>query len=211
MTHRACLVAGSFIAVSLTAAVAQAEPETHDGFFLRLGANVGPGSVSETIEVGGTEGPEASFSGLTFGFDLMLGGTPAPGLVIGGALLTTTTSDPSFEQGSVKGTADGTLLMAGVAAFANYYFDPTQGLHGQLILGYGAVDFVRPNGASGGGNDPTGLLAGLGVGYDFWLGGEWSVGPFARVLYGSMGASAGSASSSVTYLYPSIGAAFTLH
>lgn len=200
----AALVGSLGLLVSTTAS---AEPHTHDGFFMRLGLNFGPNMTSQTIDPGGLE---SDFSGLQIGSDLMLGGTPVPGLVLGGTLLWGRTADPTVESGGQSRTLDGSLILLGLGFFANYYFDPTQGLHAQAILGYGAIDFVSSSGASGG-NDPSGAILGLGVGYDFWIGNQWSVGPFGRVLYSNMSVEEGGVTAKVTQLYPSIGVAFTLH
>ncbi len=200
----------AFTTCSVVAGSAAADPETHDGLFLRLGLNIGPGSATQEIEAGGQTGPETTISGLGMGFDLLIGGTLAPGFTLGGALVGTTSSDPTVKQGNLEATADGSMLFAGAAVFGNYYLDPTKGLHFQGLLGFGALDFVSESGASGG-NDPTGPFFGAGVGYDFWIGDEWSIGPFGRVIYGSLSAESGGATLSASYLYPSIGAAFTLH
>jgi hypothetical protein len=178
---------------------------THDGFFLRLGLNLGPGMVTEEFSQGPLSG-EFKYSGIATGFDLYLGGTLAPGFVLGGALIATWSSNPSVETPTGDVDLDGTLIFAGTALFANYYIDPGEGLHFQGLLGFGALDFVTDEGQSGG-NDPTGVFFGGGVGYEFWVADEWSIGPFGRVIYGSLSTDA----TDVSYLYPSIGVGFTLH
>lgn len=194
-----------------SAALADSMPETHDGFFLRLGLNLGPASATQKVEINGTEVPgEASLSGFSSGFDLMIGGTPASGLVIGGALTTVATSDPDLEAGGASRTTDGTMIFGGLGLFANYYLNPNEGLHFQGLLGFGSVDTVDADGNSGG-NDPTGPYFGIGVGYDFWVSDEWSIGPFGRVLYAATSVEEGNSKAKVSYLYPSIGAAFTYH
>jgi len=177
---------------------------THDGFFFRIGLNVGPLMLSADTT------PETKWSGVQSGFDLMFGGSPMEGLAIGGALIGGRTTDPKAEVGGQEGTMKGSMLFAGLAVFGDYYLNPHEGLHFQGMIGFSAVDFVAESGASGG-NDPTGTLFGLGVGYDFWIGDEWSIGPFGRVIYSSLSADAGGASLKYSYLYPSIGLAFTLH
>jgi outer membrane autotransporter protein len=206
----AVLAAGFAAAMVFSPGSAKADPQTHDGFFLRLGLNLGPSFTTAQAEVNGQEGPEQKLSGFTTGFDLLLGGSPMPGLVIGGGLLGATTSNPTIEVGDIEGEGDGTLIFGAAAAFANYYFDPKQGLHIQGLVGFAVLDAVSSEGTSGG-NDPTGIGLGLGIGYDFWISDEWSIGPFGRVLYGSLSASEGPLSVGYTYLYPNIGVAFTLH
>lgn len=165
--------------------------------------------MNSKVEGGGAAG-EADYSGFHGGTDLMFGGSPVKGLAIGGALILGRTTDPKVKVGAIEGTADGDLLFAGVGLFADYYLDPHKGLHFQGMIGFSAADFVASNGTSGG-NDPTGTFFGIGAGYDFWIGDEWSIGPFARVLYAPMSAEAGGLTNKVTYLYPSIGLALTLH
>jgi hypothetical protein len=210
------LIAAGLCFSGLASAQAAAPPpdaggaHTHDGFYFRIGLNIGPLMTTATPEVNGTEGTEAKYSGLHTGTDLMFGGTPVPGLAIGGALVTNFTSDPTVKAGSVEGKADGTMIFSGIAAFGDYYFDPHGGGHVMLMLGFAAADFVSSSGSSGG-NDPTGPMVAIGGGYDFWIGNEWSVGPVARILYAPLSAEEEPLKVKYSYLYPSIGVAFTLH
>jgi hypothetical protein len=203
-----CVVAASV----LWAGNAAAEPETHDGFHLRLGLNFGPVSNTIGVEAAGQEQDYGDFSGFTTGFDLLIGGSPVQGLAIGGALITTYTADPSFEskQQGLPSTYDGTMLLAGVGLYVDWYPDPNGGGHVQGLLGYAAVDFVTDDGQSGS-NDPSGPMLGIGGGYDFWVGDEWSIGPFARILYAPVSYDSALGSYKNTYLYPSIGVGFTYH
>ena len=199
------VVSSTHLAQAQPAPVEAAAPgaRTHDGFFFRIGLNFGVGSLSNDV----TSFGEESISGFALGNDFLFGGTPVPGLVIGGGLMSTYGPKPKYELAGVERELDGTLYMFGLAGFVQYYIDPHEGFHIQAFAGYGALDFVTDAGQSGG-NDPHGPFFGGGLGYDFWVGDQWSIGPFGRVLYGTMSAEG---SDSVSYLYPSIGAAFTLH
>jgi outer membrane autotransporter protein len=183
---------------------------SHDGFFFRLGLNVGPLITSTSLDPAPANAEDVKYSGLHLGSDLMFGGTPAKGLVIGGFAMYNQTSDPTVKQGSAELNADGTLFFLGLGAFANYYLDPKSGLHFQALFGFSGIDFVSASGSSGG-NDPVGFMLGVGAGYDFFFANEWSVGPFARLIYSSMSADAGAGSLKASYLYPSLGVAITLH
>jgi hypothetical protein len=132
--------------------------------------------------------------------------------VIGGFVMYNQTTDPTAKRGDTELTPkpDGTLFFVGLGAFANYYFDPTQGFHLQALLGFAGIDFVTAKGQSGG-NDPFGFMLGLGAGYDFFFANEWSVGPFARVIYAPLSAEDSGVKHKASYLYPSIGVALTLH
>lgn len=173
----------------------------HDGFFFRGGLNVG------LLMLTADASREIEYSGLQGGLDLLFGGTLMPGLVVGGALITGRTNRPGVDDGVTSRDLEGSLLFAGAAAFGSYYLDPREGLHLQGLAGFAGLDFVSASGASSG-NDPTGIFFGFGAGYDFWIADEWSVGPFARILYSML-----STKTDVTYryFYPSIGAAITYH
>jgi hypothetical protein len=185
------------------------DARNHNGFFLRLGLNVGPLILNEKISGGPLEF-EADYSGIHSSFDLLIGGTPAPGFVIGGALISAATQNPTIEIGDSSTEGDGTLIFAGIGVFANYYFDPQAGFHLQALLGFAAIDAVNSEGQSSS-NDPSGFMFGFGAGYDFWIGDEWSVGPFARIIYSPQSVEEGGVTADYTYIYPSIGAAFTFH
>lgn len=180
---------------------------THDGFFMRLGLNFGYMSMTETYNYSNAE---FEVSGSAVGFDLILGGTPVPGFVIGGGLFGLTSSKPNAKVGNVEGELDGSMLFAGMGLVLQYYFNPNDGFHLQGLLGFGALDYVSSSGQSGG-NDPTGPFFGLGLGYDFWVADQWSIGPFVRVLMAMTSVEAGSAKAEQSYFSPTIGAAFTLH
>ncbi len=204
-------VLAASLAITGVAGAQEAPPpggaHTHDGFFMRLGLNVGYMSATETYSFSDAE---TEFSGSAVGFDLILGGTPVPGFVIGGGLFGLTSSKPTVKFGGAEGELDGSLLFAGIGLALQYYFDPNEGLHLQGLLGFGALDYVAASGASGG-NDPTGPFFGLGLGYDFWVSDQWSIGPFARLLIATTSVESGAAKAEQTYFSPTIGVAFTLH
>jgi hypothetical protein len=185
---------------------------THDGFFFRIGLNLGPLMMTRRYAVDHQEGHsyEDEYGGPTFGQDFMLGGTPSDGLVIGGALIAaatwpatrTTDLDPSGRRSRPTDP----VIFAGVAAFGNYYFDPKVGFHLQALLGYSMVHRARPNSSYS-----LGPMLGAGVGYDFFFADEWSVGPFARLIYAPSSGEDDREPEKYHYLLPSIGVAITLH
>jgi hypothetical protein len=155
----------------------------HDGFFLRMG--IGPGHVSDKIEgAGPLEDQEFTIRGAGPGIELMLGGTVAPGLVVGGGLWGTTLSSAELDDGTGGEEFPGTveLNFSQLGPFVDYYPNPRGGLH--LLLGGGLGTFSMQKveneellaNAKG--------FAGLaGVGYEFWVGKEWSLGATAKLSY----------------------------
>lgn len=139
----------------------------HEGFYFRFG--LGPGVMSTTSKV---KGSEQSFNdtGFSLGTDLLVGGSPTPGMTIGGGVLT----DMNF-----AGSGPGLNMMAGP------FFDAFPNNKGGWHLG-GLVGFDL----LAGDDDP--LLGGGGaawVGHDIWVAPEWSTG-FNLRLAGSRVANA---------------------
>lgn len=145
----------------------------HDGFYFRLG--LGPGYLAGTIK----DNPEATVGAVGLGLDLALGGTPLPGLVVGGGIYGNSVSSPTLTRGDTSAQlASATASMLG--AFADWYPDPTAGLHVMGAIGFGGAIYQ----ANAGGTDikGSGFAAMLGGGYEWWIGKQWSLGAIARVM-----------------------------
>ncbi len=141
--------------------------------------------VSDVDRFGSLSGKGAGIAA-----ELALGGTVAEGLVIGGGIYTTSIARvrwkgdalESIDQDrSIKGK-QASLGLLGV--FIDYYPKPTEGFHVQGALGVGTLSYERDSssgvppetwGGGGGG-------AMLGVGYEGWVGSQWSLGGVARVI-----------------------------
>ena len=176
---KALVCAGSLAAVLALSANAHAAERTHDGFYLSM--NAGIGYLSSSAEQAGVE---VNYSGVTMPAAIWLGGTVGP-VVIGGGFFADYSFSPTME---VNGGAGGTYspdnvsqTLLGIGAFADYYIDPHGGFHLQPFLGWGGLE-TSVDGDSGG-SDPTGLVMALGVGYDFWVASEWSLGVMGRFAY----------------------------
>lgn len=119
-----------------------------------------------------------SFGGGAGGFDLWIGGTPTPGLAMGGALsgLGIAASKRSADGNSVEGDVSASTGLLGY--FVDVFPDPARGLHFGGALGLASGHSEIKNGG------PTFDGAGLGAqawgGYDFWVGPQWSLGGMLR-------------------------------
>jgi hypothetical protein len=176
-------VSASVVLALLTAApqVAQADslPRTHDGFQFQVTG--GLGFYDSSASQGGSD---ASMSGMTLPGSVLMGGSLFPGFVIGGGLVLDYAPSPAFEQNgmSVATGGDVTQYIVGLGVYADYYLDAQKnGLHFQGFAGWGGLETSVSGNA--GGSDPTGLVAHLGVGYEWWLSDQWSGGLMARVLF----------------------------
>lgn len=122
-----------------------------------------------------------TFSGFGFNFDLLIGGSPARDLAIGGLIGGAAAPRPRSEDPDAPVGDDVSMNAFRLGAFADYYFSADGNLHGMAVLGYEGLAFSRDEQAVGGSGD--GLLMALGLGYDFWFAQRWSAGFLLRGGY----------------------------
>jgi len=162
---------------------------THDGFFLRFGLGYAMANATGDIE-SYTPGTvvEGKISGGGVGTEIAIGGSPSPGFAIAGAILNHTFFDPTFEvQGTELDTSNGAARLTAIGVLAQLYPNPEQGLFFQGFLGYAEGDYEFDiGGYTESSETGTGFAAALGIGYDFWVGEQWSLGPAARVTYSKL-------------------------
>lgn len=169
----------AFVIGALAPSVARAQAREHDGFYLRLGAGLGYSIGKAKPDRGAGD---ATASGAAAATEVAVGGTVAPGLVIGGGSYSLILPSPKYDVDGTKADG-GTHHVGGLGPFVDYYVNPKEGLHAQaaLLLAYMVVDKTdHSEGASG-----PGFGGMLGVGYEVWLGEQWSLGPLFRVTYHS--------------------------
>lgn len=158
----------------------------HDGFFLRMGL----GFSSMLTRTEGTLGQPRGGGDLSGGggsLELLLGGTPARGFVLGGGLVGHTWMNPTYEAGGSSQRLDDTELgLSFLALFAQLYFDAEGGAYVQALVAaaeetyrYEVAGDKRETELGGGG-------FAIGGGYDFWVGEQWSLGPELRLSWASV-------------------------
>lgn len=145
---------------------------THDGLYARLALGLGWMSGSQ-------DGPrvhdDIGYGGRGFSFELAIGGTPAPGLVVGSALAAARYGDLHRDDDGVSSRSAFSFYQ--LKSFADWYFDPHAGLHAQVGLGIGVME----GGVREPATDAPGAVASLGLGYEWWIGEQWSAGVLAKV------------------------------
>lgn len=142
----------------------------HDGFYARLS--------NESGYVGFFgEGPDgdASIKGFGTGGFIALGGTPVPGLVIGGLI------GSAAVRGTFRGRPEGsekkgTMSLAMLGAFVDWFPNPYDGWHVGASFGFAAISLT--DAALDDSVGPA-FSAKLFGGYDFWIGPQWSLGIMA--------------------------------
>jgi hypothetical protein len=165
----------------------------HDGFYLRLGIGGGRlgGSFgsNDSSELGGAF--DGSFGRGSLSFELNVGGTPAPGLVIGGGLWADAAlGQPRSTDIRVNGRGAAPLVLdhasiALLGPFVDYYFDQKLGWHLEGALGIASMALGRGTRSSTVTGDKTmgGLGFMIGGGYEWWIADQWSLGGILRFLY----------------------------
>jgi hypothetical protein len=148
----------------------------HDGFYLRL--SLGGGSVGARGERYDAQQNRSDydFEGNGVSFDAMVGGTPAPGIAVGGAYLANTAARTHYEDDRTK---DAGLSYGMIGPFVDIYPNPKTGFHiGGAVGPAVAVTFDDES-------NERSVAAGFGaaawIGYDFWVSDQWSLGGMFRV------------------------------
>jgi hypothetical protein len=155
----------------------------HDGFYLRTSLGLGPGKATENM------GPDQyKWSGTGIMLDVMIGGSPVPGFVLGGALVLHEIANPSLTyNGQSLGTLGGagtdvSLDLTTFGLFAAIYPIPTSGFNLHALVGYSEFSLSIGGSSTSVGN-PSGVSFMGGLGYDFWISDNWSIGPDFRIAY----------------------------
>jgi opacity protein-like surface antigen len=181
----------------------------HDGFYLRMGIGVGylwnkmtaPNSSDYTVR------------GTVLPLELLIGGSAIPGLALGGGLwinpgIQFRGNGPSSLAGGLDSKYD--LMFVHIGPFVDYYFDPTQGLHVLAAVGLGGFNLTSKSGIY---NDvsASGFALTGGIGQEFWISNQWSVGILGRITYASLEDSSEGVITTHRVITPAILATFTLN
>jgi hypothetical protein len=160
----------------------QSEPRFHDGLYLRLAS--GFGSYNERIDRPGQEN-HASVTGIAYTADVAVGGSIRPGVVLGGAFWSTTVlaSNSYTFAGETMTSSTAQNPASWVAGpWLDYYFDPRGGLHLPAAVGIAVVNGLDMQSARlSRRNDALGAGMLIGLGYEWWISDQWSVGVLGRL------------------------------
>jgi hypothetical protein len=148
----------------------------HDGFYLRLSAGLGGMWVNSSTDFG-----NGKTSGAGAALDLMIGGTPAPGLVIGGGVLLQEALNPSSSVASrasdfrLDRGSSGSIGFGMLGPMIDVFPNPTSGFHFGGLVGLSSLGLKDKD-------DKTSVGAGLSAwaGYMWWTSSQWSLGGMLR-------------------------------
>jgi len=211
--------------------LAEPDPEpgvrTHDGFYLRFGLGFGYLNASGQASYLGNS-YDATLRGGAFIGEVLIGTTVASGLVIGGGSMGAAAYGPQVTLGDDRVKSENTLNLTLIGAFADWYFDPKEGLHLQAMFGYSAMAARAETGPSslyaGSANAPgsgtgvnsdseltQGFGLGLGFGHEWWIGEQWSLGVLGRVVVSRLWRDGRQWSESFTVTSPGVLCTMTYH
>ncbi len=158
-----------------------------------MGIGAGYGRVKSTgewaIDGSGSRDVEVVYSGAGPAYELLIGGTPGGGVVVGGGFVGQEISDPKIEielDGEEVGDddfdSDNALGMILLGPFVDWFPNPLGGAHVGAMIGVAAIGLS--NGDQDDENESsTGWGGSLWGGYDFWVANQWSLGAEGRIGY----------------------------
>ena len=155
----------------------------HDGFYLRMA--IGGGGLWQTLSSEQNGVADAKVRGGGGAIDLLIGGTPVDGLVIGGAIFTQTTNKPDLEVNGQTRSVNGNASLVLIGPFIDGFFDPHGGFHVGGALGLTGFNFKDDDDKNA---DNTGYGGGGAVlfgGYDAWISSDWSLGGYLKFMAAS--------------------------
>lgn len=148
----------------------------HDGFYAR--ASVGFGSLGATFDDDDPTGLDLKGSGPALSVDVMVWGSPSPGLAIGGGLIWEASAAVSFDRGGFR-DSDRSLGVTLIGPFIDGFPVPNRGWHFGGLIGVTQIRIEDTNADRL--NHANGVGGAFWVGDDFWVGDEWSIGPLLRL------------------------------
>jgi hypothetical protein len=106
----------------------------------------------------------------------MIGGSPSPGLAIGGGFLAQGAFSTELERGNYR--TDRSISSFVLGPFIDGFPNANRGWHVGGLVGLAAVNVEDSSGD--GVSETVGFGGAVFLGYDFWVADEWSVGPLVR-------------------------------
>lgn len=150
----------------------------HDGFYFR--ASLGFGSLTVESDTRSARDPalgELSQSRGGASLDLLFGGTPMTGFVIGGGALVNSSDSRGLRDSSTI-----SVSLSTIGPFMDAYLDPRSGFHVGALVGLSQLELAHDDPQVDGTvrETPSGWGGFAWVGYEGWIGEQWSLGGLAR-------------------------------
>jgi len=169
---------------------AHADPQTHDGFLLRLSLGFG----YENLAIDSGAASTIDIGGFGAGTSIGIGGVIAPNLAINADLFAAAVVSPNVKQNGVAlGEAtDTSVTLSGLGVGATYYIMPVN-VYVALSLGFAATS-ITVDGSDF--QSDSGFALNAMVGKEFWVGSEWGIGVAGQFIYADVPTTSDDASAS---------------
>ena len=96
------------------------------------------------------------------------------------------------------------LTLVTIGPYIDYYPDPRKGLHILGTLGFANLTDSYDDGTLSTSNSATGFTLGGGIGYDWWVSEDWSIGILGRFTFASTSRTRGGVSVSESTVLPAL-------
>ena len=177
---------------------------TLDGFYVR--GSLGFSALSASFDDASSPAQNLDASGTGFGIDLLVGGSPTPGLAIGGGLISNLLFSADFERGN-RPEPDRDMRWLSVGVFVDGFPDPHGGWHLGGFLGLASLGLSQ--GQTPLVQNTDGIGGAVWFGYDEWVAPDWSMGGLLRAAFANTsgeqdGLSVGASSASLTLMFSTL-------
>jgi hypothetical protein len=144
----------------------------------------------------GTSLPDFTISGGGMGMDFAIGGTPSPGLVLGGEFFFQQATKPNVDYNGTSVQAQNNANFGLLGPFIDWYPDPSGGFHLGAMIGISVLTVSDQNGntvSDGNGNQASERGGGgaFSIGYDFFVSPQFSLGVLGKLFGGTVSSDAG--------------------
>jgi hypothetical protein len=150
------------------------KPRFHDRFYLRL--SLGGGTMGTNADFQPNNGVDFETQGGSVALDLAIGGTPAPGFVIGGDFAFQEAFRPHFTVNFREGESNANTVFGLLGFFLDWFPDPRGGFHVGGTFGYADLSVAGENDVIVNDVRERGVGGAVRVGYDLWISNQWSLG-----------------------------------
>lgn len=182
----------------------------HDGFFVRSEPSL---AFFRAVVSGPETAPHRTgIRGYGQGASISVGGTPAPGLVVGGTVWTARLDPVFVEDGRTVSPDDDSVKVSVVrlGPFLDFYPDPKRGFH---VMAAAAVSAQVETDVKGNAVEPAALGAALsiGPGYEWFIMDELSLGVLGRVSLGRLVRTPSHGEQHILWIIPELALTATYH
>lgn len=211
-------------APSPSAPVSSSAVHVHDGFYLRIGIGLGGASFAGEVASpdGIVDGAGFESRALAVPIEIAIGGTPAPGLVMGLGSYASVWPLPHNKLKSYGASIEsdgGPITVASSGPFVDWYIRPEQGLHAQAAITFATATMAKSTDPGVAYLLPWRDFAGsgwslmTGFGWETWIGQQWSAGVLGRIQYGQVSLKSSDAVERIPSAFAVVGAlaTFTYH